>query len=518
MRSRENQEIFELEEEAVLPLASGAFPRKRSAITARKARQHNEELPLIAPASRPSRTRALSLRERTLIGLLCVVLIGAVVLGVTWRTGFLLKNPLNFSASSPAPVARTVLPPHSTLIEIASDLPTSGLETLTGLPLQDGVQMAITQTNSEHLLPGYTLKLVPYDDVGTKNRHDPNVGVKNLQQAISDNLIAGVIGPSNSGVAQAELPIANRAPIALLSPSATYPCLTKDATADPDCFTASPSFQQLHPTSLLTFFRLVTTDDVQGKATAEYFFNVTHDRKALLIKDDSDAYSLGLSQAFIQEWRQLGGQLIPLDLPQLSSSEQDYQTTLQGAASTRPDLIYFAGGDPNGTYVLQALANIPALKSVTFVGSDGVVDSDLPQTAAHLHLSAPIYGTLPVVDPPHAGTPAGADFEENYIASGYNNYRLYAASAYDCAMVLVQAIQQALRQGAQTPRGAQDQAGAVRFRQAILQALAHISYTGATGKHNFDADGDTTNHTISIYQLSFSAEQPTWAWLQQSNA
>jgi len=463
-----------------------------------------------------STTPRLSKRKGLLAVLLSVLLVLSPALWLGWRSGWLNKV---FPASSPVGAVPVISPPNSTTIEIASDFPTGGVDTLSGSPLQNGVQMAITQANNENLLPGgYTLKLIPYNDVGAGNRHDPQVGAKNLQQTIANPLIAGVVGPYNSSVALAELPVANRAPIALLSPGTTNPCLTKSGADDPSCATVSPGLQSLRPTSQLTFFRLVTTDDVQGKATAEYFFNVAHYRKVLLLKDDSDLYSSGLSQAFTLEWQTLGGQVIPLDLPQVSSSEQDYQVALRSVVSTQPDLIYFVGDNPNGTYALQALASIPELKSVAFAGSDGIVDNDLPQTAAHLRLSAPVYGSLPVEDPNHTGTPAGADFEANYTANGFTNFRPYAASAYDCTMVLIAAIKLALQQGAKTPRGEQDQVGGEHFREAVLQALTHLSYTGATGKHSFDANGDTTNHTISIYQLNAAVVQPTWAWLQQISA
>ena len=67
--------------------------------------------------------------------------------------------------------------------------------------------------------------------------------------------------------------------------------------------------------------------------------------------------------------------------------------------------------------------------------------------------------------------------------------------------------------GVSTPHGMQDQAGAALFRKAILQTMAHLSYTGVTGKHSFDRNGDTTNHGVSFYQLDFSTGQPQWQWL-----
>ena len=113
----------------------------------------------------------------------------------------------------------------------------------------------------------------------------------------------------------------------------------------------------------------------------------------------------------------------------------------------------------------------------------------------------------------------GTDFEANYKANGYQYYRPYAAAAYDCTMMLIQAIKAALqKKDVSTPHGTQDHVGAVQFRQAILQALRQLSYTGATGKHRFDTNGDTTNHTISFYQADLSTPQPSWQWLEQVTA
>jgi len=462
--------------------------------------------------------KAIGHRGQLIFALLCLVLIGGVVLGLGWRSGvFPRGNELN--PTSPLPAA-------STTIQIASDFPTSGLDTLNGLPLQNAVQMAITEANNNKLLPGYTLQLVPYDDVGIGNIHDPAKGTANVTNAVANNLIAVIIGPGNSSVAIKELPVANRASIALISPTTTYPCLTKDSSADPDCSEAYEIKAQMQPTGQLTFFRLATTEDRQGKADADYLFKTKRYHKVVLLRDDSDVYSFGLAQSFAREWQQLDGQILSLDLQQ--SSVQSYRNALQTVASTQPDLIYFSGTDPNGTYALQALANIPQLQKVTFAGGDGIIDSGFAQAADNLHLSAPVYASLPIPDPAHSGTTIGQNFQDDFIANGYSNYLAYAASAYDCTMLLIQAIRTALHKGVSTPHGANDKAGARLFRLAILQALAHNeytdqtgthhSYTGATGKQSFDANGDTTNHTISFYQLNTSAGQASWIWLQQANA
>jgi branched-chain amino acid transport system substrate-binding protein len=410
--------------------------------------------------------------------------------------------------------------PASTTIEIASDFPTSGVDIISGLPLQNGVQMAITEANNKHLLPGYTLQLVPYNDVGSDNRHDPQVGANNLKLAIADNLVAGVIGPYNSSVAFKELPIVNQAPLALLSPDAAFSCLTKSTTDDLNCTSTNDIAIQMRPTGQLTFFRLVTTTDRQGKASADYFFQTKHYSKVLLLRDESDPYSSGLALAFQKEWQRIGGPpIIAVDLRQSTSGVQDYQNILQGAASFQPDLIYFSGGLPNGSDILQALFSIAALKTVPFAGGGAIMKDSFLRKVAYLHRDAPVYISMASEDPAHSGTNTEANFETKYnTANGYQDYIPDAATAYDCTMMLIQAIKIALQKGVSTPHGVQDHAGAVKFRQAVLQALQHLSYKGATGTHSFDANGDTTNHTISFYQADLSTPQPSWTWLQSINS
>jgi branched-chain amino acid transport system substrate-binding protein len=466
------------------------------------------------PVPRPHPPRAFRLSWSALV-LLAVLLIGLA--GGGWGITAWLRGPLAVPAPSPASLLPTQAPISRT-IEIASDFPTSGLDTTNGLPLQHGVQMAIDAANNDHLIPGYTLKLVPYDDVGRNSLHDPQTGARNITQAITDGLVAGIIGPENSSVALSELPLANQAPIALVSPTATYPCLTRGGTDDPDCSGSADLQAQLRPSGQVTFFRLATTDDQLGKAMADYLYTTGHYRKALLLKDDSDVYSFGLALPFQHEWSQLGGTLLLLDLPQDQSSVQNYQDLLQTVASIQPDLIYFAGSSPNGSYVLRALSTIASLKTTALAGGDALIDTDFLQVANQVRRTAPIYAGTPIVDPEHAGTAVGANFQDNYNASGYGDYGIYAATAYDCAMALIQAIKQALQRSA-PPRGEQDLAGARRFRQAIVQALRHlVLQAGATGRHSFDANGDSTSHTVSFYRLDVSSGQPVWQWIKQVGA
>src|SRR5215472_14938129 len=101
-------------------------------------------------------------------------------------------------------------------IKIGSDFPVSGSDQSSGLPAQNGVQYAVDEANSQNFLPGYTFVLDHKDDVGPSGTHDPAVALKNYNDLIGDAAIAGVVGPLNSSIAQAVMPTANHAPIAMI--------------------------------------------------------------------------------------------------------------------------------------------------------------------------------------------------------------------------------------------------------------------------------------------------------------
>src|SRR5262249_23904584 len=139
-----------------------------------------------------------------------------------------------------------------------------------------------------------------FDDVGAGGVHDPATGANNIRSAASDALVAGCVGPFNSSVAKAEMPIANNAGLALISPSNTNETLTK------------PQYGQLGtllPAGKVTYFRVSTTDDLQGPAGADYFYKNANVTKVYVI-DDTETYGAGIAKNFSTEFQKLGGTVV----------------------------------------------------------------------------------------------------------------------------------------------------------------------------------------------------------------
>ncbi|HEY0755654.1 MAG TPA: protein kinase [Ktedonobacteraceae bacterium] len=394
-----------------------------------------------------------------------------------------------------------------TVIKIATDLPVSGGDLSVGKPAENGARLAIDQANGSQFLPGYSFFFEARDDVGATGTHDPATGTQNVSTLVGDPQVAGIIGPLNSSVAQAEMPIANLAPLALISPSNSYPCLTRtDALSG--CTGTYNLLSRVRPSGKVTYFRISTTDNYQGNAAADFAYQVHHYRRAFVI-DDTEQYGSMLANSFIQQFEHDGGTVLNHDS---ITSTVDYTQELSKVAALHPDIIYFGGLDSTGgTQIAKQMNTTPGLQQIPFIGGDGIQSSAFASAIGTR--TGPVYSTVATVDPTQI--PGAASFLDQYYAAYTQQaYGIYSAAAYDCAKILLNAIKAAVLAGAKVPTDAGDNSAAPAFRQAVINQVAKIDYNGALGHQSFDANGDTTNKLISIYQLADVNESRDWKYIR----
>ena len=230
--------------------------------------------------------------------------------------------------------------------------------------------MAVDQANANHTIPNVTLVFDPKDDVGPSGGYDPTVGAANVTALISDAEVAGMVGPFNSAVAKAEMPIANQAPFAQISPANTNTCLTQD-TAASGCSGKNDLIPTLRPTGKVNYFRIATTDSHQGPAGADNLDKLGY--KSVYVIDDATTYGIGISNAFVGEWQNtLKLQL--LGHASEPSTTTSYVSLLTQIASLHPDVIYFGGLDSTGGILIkQQMKQVPGLQNLPFAGGDGIV-------------------------------------------------------------------------------------------------------------------------------------------------
>ena len=368
-------------------------------------------------------------------------------------------------------------------VTVATDLPVSGSDASDGKPTQNGAQLAVDQATSSKLLGGCTIKLTTKDDASVAlGKHDPQQGAQNITELAGDTSVLGVIGPFNSNVALAELPISNKANLVQISPSNTNPGLTI-VGSNPDINTTS-----LKPTGNTTYFRVCTTDIGQGKADAQEAAQTLGAKKAYVI-DDQETYGKGLADQFSKFFQQDGGSIAKrVSLP---GDTKDFSTQLTEAKGLGVDVVFFGGTSSNGGGIVKKQMATAGLSGVKFVGGDGIVDDEFFTEAGPTGAEG-AYGSVAAPDPTKLSS--AAKFVSDYKAAFGADPGAYSANAYDAMNILLQAIKKAI-----TDNGGTLPSTGSAFREAVRKNMLQTSYDGAIGHTSFDQNGDTSNVLLTIF-------------------
>jgi branched-chain amino acid transport system substrate-binding protein len=365
-------------------------------------------------------------------------------------------------------------------IKIGIDLPLSGNETSNGVPTKNGALFAIKQANDKGGVEGFTIEATVLDDA-TNGVHDPQQGAKNVQQFASDTSVLAMIGPFNSNVARAEMPLNSTANLPMISPSNTGECLTQ---VHDYCKNGEP--QSLHPGNKTHYFRVCTTDNIQGPSLADYATK-TLSKKKVYILDDRETYGKGLADNFEKQFKADGGTVAGHEGFDAKSTD-DFKSFLNKAKAAAVDLVFFGGTDTNKGGIIRN--QMRGIIDVPLMGGDGIQTAQfLKDAAANAEGSV---SSVAAVNPDKL--PAAATFLSDYKKAYPNaaDYGAYTANAYDAANIIIEAIRTAVKANS----------GNKPDREAVRAAIAKTNYNGAIGNTTFDANGDTSNKIISFYKVT----------------
>ena len=377
--------------------------------------------------------------------------------------------------------------PGGNVIKIGVDLPLSGADASDGLPTANGARLAIDDANAQHLVPDFTLEADVLDDA-VNGVHDPAQGAKNLQSFAADPSVLGVAGPFNSNVAKAEIPLSNSLQLALVSPANTNPTLTKGSE--------SLALRRANPDKI-AYFRVCTTDDVQGPAGAAFEFKTLKVRRAYVI-DDNETYGKGVADAWDGTFRSLGGTVLGHD--HITREQQDFHALLTRAAGLHPDVVFYGGTTSTGGGLVRKQTPDSGLGSVIYAGADGIQDAEFLRIAGSAAENS--YATVAAVNIERL--PSGTQFLKQYEAKYHAPVGPYSANAYVAAMTLVHAIAEAVKANG----------GKAPTRDQVLgQLRSGKPFTSITGTFSFDRNGDTTNKIIAFWVV----KNGKWTFLSQEN-
>ena len=379
-------------------------------------------------------------------------------------------------------------------VTIAIELPQQGSEKAASDPIINGIKLAVKLAGGT--AGGYKLDIPQsaiYDDA-LNGAHDPQTGANNMGKIAADKSVIAVIGPLNSSVAKAQIPISNEGGVLQCSPANTNPDLTKGDPA-----------KQLRKKPN-NYIRVVTTDDVQGPAAAQYIVDVLK-KKSVYIIDDTETFGKGVADAFEAEFKKRGGTVVKHDAAPKTTT--DYVSIMTAAKALNPESIYFGGVTATGGARILLAAAQAGLADVPYVGPDGINDGSGETKDSFLNLASSAaknsYSTLAGI----GDFPGRAQFEVDYKAEYKASPTGYAGTGFACAQVVIDAL---------TRAGAKANADMTALRESVRVAgtATDVSYKTIVGDITFNADGDTSQRIVSIYSVDGAAANGKGDWKFQT--
>ncbi len=348
--------------------------------------------------------------------------------------------------------------------------PLSGDLSALGLGIRNSVDLAIRQANESNAIPGWTLKLSAQDDQAT-----PDVGKNAATKLSSDDTVVGVVGTLNSSVAQTVIPVLASATIVQVSPANTNPTLTQGEDL------ANPKRPYAN------YFRTCTTDSVQGPFAAQYLLESGIKNVATI--HDKKAYGQGLVEAFTTAFKAGGGTIT--DAETINPEDKDFSAVVSKVKTTSPEAVYYGGEYPQAGPLSKQMKG--AGLNVPLMGGDGIYDPNF------IKLGGTDGDLATSVGAPVDSLDSAKAFVSAYSAAGFSEpYAAYGAYAYDAANAIINALKVSLK----------DATDAKSARQATIDAMASVSFDGATGKVAFDEFGDSTSRVLTVYKVTGGEWKP----------
>jgi branched-chain amino acid transport system substrate-binding protein len=375
-------------------------------------------------------------------------------------------------------VSPTGLQAQQKTVKIGITLPLTGADAEDAMLIKNGAMMAIDEANAKGGVAGYKIEVVTLDSgTATAGQYDPAQAATNTKKLVADPLVVANVGPEMSGEGKAMTPILSEADLATITPSSTNPDITDPKMA-----------AQFKPKGRAIYFRTVTTDAFQGPNMAN-FFAQNLKAKSIYILDDSGAYGVGIADSFQRQAEKNGIKVLGRD--QLNPKEADYTTILTKIKALKPDALYYGGVAQAGVKLAKQAYDI--IPNVIKGGGDGVQGGSFLKG-----------GGFPAVDGwystnagPHlVEDPAAAEWVKSFTTKYGKNPDDYSITAYDGALVVLDAIKRVAESGKEVNRS------------NVRDAMQATNLKTLQGVVSFDENGDIKDRTVSVFQYKKNPNYP----------
>lgn len=282
------------------------------------------------------------------------------------------------------------------------------------------------------------------------NKTDKVESANAVKRLIDKEKAIAVIGTYGSSLAMAGGEVAEKARIPMIGTSCTNPLVTQGKKY---------------------IFRVCFIDPYQGAGAATYAFKDLKLKKAALLVDVANDYSVGLATFFKNSYTKLGGEIVA-NL-NYQSGDQDFTAQLTQIISKKPDVLFIPSYFAEGAIIMKQVKELGGTFKV--MGGDAMDNPKITEIGGSA-VEGFIHTTFPYDPSMKDMSPMAKKFTENWKKLHPDKEpNVNAALGYDAYMITLDAIKRA---GKADP-------------EAITAALAATKgFEGVTGSTTINATHD----------------------------
>jgi branched-chain amino acid transport system substrate-binding protein len=338
------------------------------------------------------------------------------------------------------------LPP---VLKIGVYMPMTGDTATFGTSSMGGIRLATEQRNAAGGIRGSRIELILEDDRGQPEEAKTVV----TRLVTRDNVIAvlGEVGSARSIVAAA---VCQQKRVPMLTPSSTNEKVTRKGDF---------------------IFRVCFIDPFQGEAAAKFAVHDLKLRRAAIITDVKNDYSVGLTRSFRESFTRLGGTVVIEKNYQ--AGDASFNAQLTGIREAGADFVYAPGYYGDVGQIIKQARELGI--RVPFIGGDGWDSPDLWRGGKEALDGCFITNHYSVDNP----DPRVQAFIAAYRQRYGDTPDALAALAYDGAQVLYAAIERA------------NSTDGEKIRDALA---ATRDFPGVTGTISLDANRNAVKPAVIL--------------------
>ncbi|NLK45096.1 MAG: ABC transporter substrate-binding protein [Treponema sp.] len=226
-------------------------------------------------------------------------------------------------------------------IKIGGIFPLSGPVAVYGIEAKNGIELAIEEINAAGGINGKKVVLISEDDEG-----NPEKTVNAFKKLTTKDKVTMIIGSLTSGCTAAITTLAQNQKVLLIAPAATMETIT-----DAGNFV----------------FRTCFIDPFQGTVGGKFSAETLKAKKAAVLYDITNDYSVGLYENFKKSFVNAGGSMVAEE--SYAANDMDFNAQITKIKNANPDVVYLP--DYYATVALIAKQLRAQGVNTAIVGADG---------------------------------------------------------------------------------------------------------------------------------------------------